>query len=59
MKTIEPQVAETKSPPADPVRKITKITSERITSVVMDAYEQPRDPWRRAMAGLIRNEGVS
>ncbi len=59
MKTIDQQLTEAKSPPADPVRKITKITSERITSVVMDAYEQPRDTWRRAKAGLIRNEGVS
>jgi hypothetical protein len=58
MKTVEPRRSDAKATSADPARKITKITSERIVSVVMDAYEQPKDAWRRAMAGLIRNEGV-
>lgn len=58
MKTAATRGSDPKTPPTDPARKIAKITSERIVSVVMDAYEQPKDPWRRAMAGLIRNEGV-
>lgn len=59
MKIGDSRRSEPKSAPADPVRKVARITSERIVSVVMDAYDQPKDSWRRAVAGLIRNEGVS
>lgn len=59
MKMIDSRPSDAKVPPAGPVRKIAKITSDRIASVVMDAYDQPKEAWRKAMAGLIRNEGVS
>ncbi|WP_304168959.1 hypothetical protein [Phenylobacterium aquaticum] len=37
-------------------RKMVRITPERITGVVMDAYSPHWDLLRRAVAGMIRSE---
>lgn len=56
MKTKERDEIVPEAAPNAGERKMVRITPERITGVVMDAYSPALDQLRRAVAGIIRGD---